>query len=863
MKTYLARYWAVYGISLVGASLTACGDSGETPTATGDSETQADTGETTASTMTPTTGTPPTSTTDGTSMGPSSESNSGTSSSTDPDPSTGNVTSDPSTTDVSATATTTTGGDTTSDDTGALMCETFLCGDPAVCCDVDDECLNGACVPICPSGVRCGAQQEMCCADGDVCVGVTCTTPGEACIDSYDCDPGEYCETVLGNCLPQPDPLECEVTPNFDSIDVQQEWAFTKDEIIAVPAIADFDGDGIPELVVNTARSDKNPANYHIGEIVMLDGKTGTEKWRIPHNPNNQQFGATGRATLGVGDVSGDGKPDIVYAGRLNTLQQAQSPVHAVDGDGNLIWTGRTKQNATALIRISNGAATMVNLDDDPESEIAFGGALFDNDGLLVSNLTNVNTFDASTLGSPHDKQMPTKLLYSGGISTFADLSGDGYPELITGNRAWNINWPDPQNVALQQRWYNSSGQGGDGFPAVADLDLDGDPEIVLVAWPEIKVLNGSTGQLWCGVDPTDVMCVNNPALRTPPIEVLVNLGGPPTIADFDGDMRPEIGVATGPDYAVFDLNRPGEVVVKPMGDPMPAAGAIYTRWKQPVQDKTSGTTGSSVFDFQGDKKAEVLYEDECYVRVYDGGTGQELLKITNSNSTIHEYPLVVDVDGDGNSEFVVVANNSDTQPNSGCTTQDPGWTPRKGIYVYGAGGDNWVPTRGVWTMHSYHVTNVDSSGNPPMMEANNWTTPDLNNFRQNVQGAGVFNAADLTVSLAIGLEMCAENLVLKATVYNQGALGVPMGVQVSFYEGTDNTGFKLMSKPTLEPILTGGSTVVTLIVPAPMPGDKKNFFAEVDPGPNGGAILECNDNAHMEDNNGAVVTDAECPAPG
>src|SRR5688572_9709247 len=152
MKTYLARYWAVYGISLVAPSLFACGDSGTDPTGTSDSETQGTSGETTASTMTPTSTSTPTSTTDMTSMGPSSESMSGTSSTTDPDPTTGGSTSDLTT--GTATMTSTGGDDST---TGSpLMCETFLCGDPAMCCLVDEECLNGACVAICPSGVRCG-----------------------------------------------------------------------------------------------------------------------------------------------------------------------------------------------------------------------------------------------------------------------------------------------------------------------------------------------------------------------------------------------------------------------------------------------------------------------------------------------------------------------------------------------------------------------------------------------------------------------------------------------------------------------------------------------------------------------------------
>lgn len=156
-----------------------------------------------------------------------------------------------------------------------------------------------------------------------------------------------------------------------------------------------------------------------------------------------------------------------------------------------------------------------------------------------------------------------------------------------------------------------------------------------------------------------------------------------------------------------------------------------------------------------------------------------------------------------------------------------------------------------MWTQHTYHVTNADSNGNVPMMEQDNWTAmPPLNNFRQNVQGEGVFNAADLTASLAVSLDKCSAELVLKATIYNEGALGVPAGIDVTFYEGTDNTGLKLGTKPTIEPLLTGGSTSVTWTIDAPM--GKKNYFVEVDGGVDNGIIPECDDA-----NNGALVTHA------
>src|SRR5690606_3574369 len=115
-----------------------------------------------------------------------------------------------------------------------------------------------------------------------------------------------------------------------------------------------------------------------------------------------------------------------------------------------------------------------------------------------------------------------------------------------------------------------------------------------------------ATGKLWCGRDSSGLECAANDSLRTQSVilpggQSGSNRGGPPTIADFDKDGRPEIGVAGGYFYTVFDINRPGEAIEHPADEPAPEPGQIFVRWKQATQDKSSNATGSSVFDFQGD----------------------------------------------------------------------------------------------------------------------------------------------------------------------------------------------------------------------------------------------------------------------
>jgi hypothetical protein len=106
--------------------------------------------------------------------------------------------------------------------------------------------------------------------------------------------------------------------------------------------------------------------------------------------------------------------------------------------------------------------------------------------------------------------------------------------------------------------------------------------------------------------------------------------------------------------------------------------------------------------------------------------------------------------------------------------------------------------------------------------------------------------AVDLAISLALDFDKCDGELVLVATVHNVGTVDAPPGLIVSFYKGADADGQKLATLPTTEPLSSGGSTDVVLVVAA---GPASDYFVEVSD------IVECD-----ESNNGALVTDAACP---
>ncbi|MCA9706701.1 MAG: VCBS repeat-containing protein, partial [Myxococcales bacterium] len=745
-----------------------------------------------------------------------------------------------------------------------MYCETALCGPQGTCCAAGEECIEEQCHAPCDTDIRCGADLSECCAEGEVCLGDACVAPSGACIDSYDCADGEYCEPNIDLCLPETMPAVCELTPpDFTTIDLQLEWSYEIDQVQSGPLVADVDGDSLPEVILNT---------YYEGgvswraEIIVLDGTNGNVQFIGTHDPANEVFGSYSRTAPAVGDVSGDGTPDIVYSGypEVNIpvgppFPDNSSLIHAMDGQGQHLWTSHAPDGSPYYVYIRNGGVTLVNLDADEASEVVLGTTIFDDDGTLVFDQDSGNGLGGAAYGSNGN--------VTGGMSVVADLTGDGYPEIISGRHAWTVDWVDgtPPTATLTPLWTYA---GPDGTPAVADLDLDGDPEVVLVGDPapfslpyngQLQILDGATGELWCGIDPTGAMCAGMDMLRTQPLPLFGGgRGGQPIIADFDGDGRPEIGVAGATAYTVYDLNRAGEDVVQPMGDPPPALGAVYPRWNSPAQDDPTDVTGASAFDFQGDGAAEVIYGDQCYSRIYDGATGTVMNEMQRSAWSLHTYAVAADVDDDGDTELLVVAN--DNQADANCTMSIPGFTPQRGVFVYSDPNDQWVRTRQVWNGHGYHVTNATSLGLVPTAETNNWDDPNLNNYRQSIDRGGLFNAPDLVVSLALGVTGCDDDDVeIFATIRNVGAFSVGSGIDVSLYRGTDASGTLLSTQQTSQTMLPGGQTRLSWLVSVDdaMPAD---FYVVVDNDdgvPTEGTITEC-----VEDNNSATLTSVTCPEP-
>ena len=415
------------------------------------------------------------------------------------------------------------------------------------------------------------------------------------------------------------------------------EWQWTESEafpgfdgVMAAPAIGnltDDNGDGviddfdIPDIVF-TAFQDRD---YNLeGTLTVLSGDTGEVIWSMlaPTEDGYVQFASTGG--VAIGDLEGDGLPDICVAGH-------RVAVICMEASGQFKWAAGEEFS-------QSGAPSMADMDGDGLAEVILGRQIFTHDGQLQGIGTEGRgSVDVNS------------------VTSFAvDWNGDGFLEVIAGN-------------AIYDRFGATLVEFGveDGYPAVADMDLDGRPDLVVVSEGNVQVFDNDAEYLWGA------------------LIVGEGDGGPPTIADYDGDGWPEVGVAGEGSYTVFDDDS-------------------TVLWVNRSTDVSSGHTGSAVFDFEGDGISEVIYADEYVMGVYDGRDGSMRMQFEDhASGTLVEYPIVVDVDNDGVTEIVVVSNDYARE----------GWS---GITVLGNINRAWAPARPIWNQHAFFTTNVDDDGATP-----------------------------------------------------------------------------------------------------------------------------------------------------
>jgi hypothetical protein len=508
-------------------------------------------------------------------------------------------------------------------------------------------------------------------------------------------------DTTPGACnLDTPDSIAvalsdvCDVPYQAGSFSPVVEWELSGNNAYGPPSVGHLDDDNLDGIIGEGDVPDIVYSTNSGSGLIAVDGKTGQIKWR-----NTQVYdGTSGTA---IGDLDGDGIPEIIAANGV-------SQIVALSHDGVVLWS----------TSINNGGLdwflypSIADLDGDGLAEVIAGRNILDFTGAVVG---------VGSYGVGACMNQGYTSYEEGSISVAADLDGDGTLEVVVGNAAYRRD-----GTAL---WYNG---GSDGIPAIADMDLDGQPEIIVIGGNRVWTLESDGSPTGWSDSFSNT-----------------NYLGPPAIDDLDGDGTPEFVIVGSGEMRAYEWN-----------------GSLL--WTQSVDD-SSGAAGPVLFDFEGDGFPEVVYADESTVRIFNGLDGSIKLQSNNhSSATGFETPIVADVDADGQAEIAMLHGSGSF-----------------GLTVYGDLDQSWLPGRQVWNQHAYTITNVDDDGGIPLAQKANWE--EYNNFRSGDGGLPPSEWDDLQPEIVeVCVEECPDIMELSVRVWNRGTGPVEPGVTVVVRAGYD-----------------------------------------------------------------------------
>jgi hypothetical protein len=415
--------------------------------------------------------------------------------------------------------------------------------------------------------------------------------------------------------------------------------------------VADVNGDGKPDLLV--ANECESADNCSAGGIsVLLGNGDGTFQAAVAY-----ASGGYSANSVAVGDVNGDGKPDLLVANCAASFDacgdgnNGAASVLLGNGDGTFraavtYASGGFGANAIAVGDVNgDGKADVVVADDCADSACTSSVV-----GVLLGN--GDGTFRAAVIYGP-----VWGITFSEAVG---DVNGDGKPDLVVANSCVYPQYEDCTSANVGVLLGNGDGTfqavvtyGSGGQDArsvvVADVNGDGKPDLVVANECTNDNCNGVVGVLLGNGDGTFQAAVT------------YGSGGyyadSLAVADVNGDGKPDLVVANEcSDDTCMSAN---VGVLLGNGDGTFQAAVTYG---------SGGYYADSlaVADVNGDGKLDLLVANQCAIDSNCGSSGGLGVLLGNGDGTFRtavtydsggQYPwslAVGDVNGDGKPDLVV-----------------------------------------------------------------------------------------------------------------------------------------------------------------------------------------------------------------
>lgn len=432
-------------------------------------------------------------------------------------------------------------------------------------------------------------------------------------------------------------------------------------------AVGDLDNDGVPEII---------SVNRYEKAVYILNGEDGTIQARTT------AFGASNIEPLNnvaIGNIQNDNCSEIFITAYSNNSYH----IIAFDCQLNLLWRHV----------INSGSASSVW---EPGE---LGLADFDGDGLVELYFRN-EVRDALTgirLVAPVNPKAASQAPIA------ADITGDPALELISGGTIYRVNLGSrTQNAGsltvlnTLPGYFPKSGNVAKNSTSIVDYNQDGQLDVLLSG----ATAGDITTVFFWDVHNNTVQSFSDPIpgtvfISTCPVPVSGTYyqkgwykgTGRIAAADVDGDGEMNAVFVSG--KYLYALNENFGLL-----------------WRKIISEETSGYSGCTLFDLNGDGATEIIVRDEESLMTLEGATGNTISMAPCRSRTLTENPIVADVNGDGAAEICVACFTDDSiTPSEFCSTPASEFSQ---VRVYKSATIPWVSARKVWNQHGYFSVNVD-----------------------------------------------------------------------------------------------------------------------------------------------------------
>lgn len=586
---------------------------------------------------------------------------------------------------------------------------------------------------------------------------------------STDENPMGYIDSTVIRCFMDMSPVD--FSPRYKFREVG--GATTSNALygFAIPLVGDLNGDGKPEIVALGSYSTTG-VNGYVEDLYIYNGQTGEEivRYRLPARIYPVRGGFHGSPSqIVLVDSDRDKKGEIIVC-YCNNNDKA---IISYEINDNTFDSQVSKNDAKKLTRkwtsdvrydaygSNNGSSSgnntydypipqILDIDSDGTPELVIYNKIYNAvTGKYIMKFGELNDNISSktvNIGSSGNETPYSEYFLA--FPYLYDIDNDGKYDYIAGGQIYY----DIDLAAKTSKILNFSSV-KDGRTAVADINGDGKPEIIVTNYTSKSTTRGDLKiSVWTpNFTGGTIGQAGTPGTSELLATIEYSVYSAPGqgnhsyiyIGDIDGKKQngkllPEISILSGRPFLNSGTSMQGIPVHPNVGDgyittnktiSSSSQGAIVAfTWDNNAglsineklkvsfmleHDDRSINTGFTLFDFDNDGIQDICYRDERNLRIISAKksyvalneSDNSVIRFTSSalSFTGYEYPVIADIDGDASADMIVMGRSS------GGTDNARGYI----FAIEGANGD-LAPAPKVWNQFMYSPLKINEDLTTP-----------------------------------------------------------------------------------------------------------------------------------------------------